>query len=268
MMNHGQKTNGELMTTAKVNLITSSANPIYKQWKTLLSSKGLKKEGLFILSGRKLILEFIKDPVCPMVAEIIAPGGKSVTSAQKKYELSKELFEELDELGTHFNLLILEQPQFKIWNAESDVKGLEILCPIGDPSNLGAFIRSGLAFGSQRIILLKESAHPFLPKVIKASAGAVLYAPLYSGPSIENLNPKGLVALSGRGQSILNFKWPKNCRLLVGEEGPGLGDLDCETKIKIPTSNVESLNAVVATSIALFHFRLQHANIESAKSNF
>lgn len=238
--------------------ITSESNTLFKVWRSLLTNKGLKKEGLFLLSGRKLVTEFLREPICPMQAELVREGRDPVSSARKKFTLKAELFDELDELGTDYNILVLEQPKFKVWDDHSPIKGLEILCPLGDPGNLGAFIRSGVGFGANKIILLKESANPFLPKVIKASAGAILQAPLFLGPAISSLAPNGLIALSGRGSSIHDFKWPKNVRLLVGEEGPGLGDLDCETKIKIPTQQIESLNAMVATSIALFHYRQQH----------
>ena len=44
----------------------------------------------------------------------------------------------------------------------------------------------------------------------------------------------------------------KNLRLLVGEEGPGIPRGEGLGTIAIPTEGVESLNATVAASIALY----------------
>ena len=50
----------------------------------------------------------------------------------------------------------------------------------------------------------------------------------------------------------MNLVWPKQGLLLVGEEGPGFSASEFPTRIRIPTTGVESLNVVVAASIALF----------------
>lgn len=245
--------------------ITSGSNENFKTWKSLLSSKGIKKEKLFILSGEKLVREFLKNQTFKIHAELITKKLSPLVtslSSNSVFELSSELFNELDELGTHFNLLILELSEIPHWSPEKPFKGIEILCPLGDPSNVGALARSAEAFKAT-FILTEEAAFPFLPKALKASAGSVLRVPLLKGPSLKSLDQivlKTCVALDLIGTSILEFKWPDNIRLIVGEEGPGIQNSlswPVQYKIKIPTENVESLNAVVATSIALFHYQSQ-----------
>ena len=55
------------------------------------------------------------------------------------------------------------------------------------------------------------------------------------------------------------FQWPKDVRLLVGEEGPGLPPFSFGKRLAIPmTESVESLNAVAAASMALYAYRVQH----------
>ena len=127
---------------------------------------------------------------------------------------------------------------------------------MGDPLNLGAILRSAEAFGASRVILLEEAANPFLPKAIKASAGSSLRIAMEKGPSLGALSGE-FIALDLEGTSLPDFRWPANPRLLVGEEGPGLRGLSsavCLQKISIPVHGVESLNAGVATSIALYSF--------------
>jgi TrmH family RNA methyltransferase len=234
--------------------IESPQNDTYKKLLSLTTSKGLKKEGLFLLSGEKLIREFLKKPNMPLVHEIMGPHAQPVqTDVSKQLQFSAELFAELDVLGTHFNILVLEQPAIAaIDMALHQPHGIEVVIPIGDPGNLGALLRSCEAFGVQHVILTQESAHPFLPKSVKASAGSVLRLSLSRGPALAEF-PTNCIALDMDGAVINDFIWPKSGLLVVGEEGPGLsnGKSRFTKHIRIPTQGVESLNVVVAASIAL-----------------
>jgi TrmH family RNA methyltransferase len=137
-------------------------------------------------------------------------------------------------------------------------QGIDVVMTLGDPGNLGALIRSCEAFAVPRIILTKEAAHPFLPKTVKASAGSVLRLPITYGPTLSEF-PASCIALDTEGVSIDDFTWPKNGLLIIGEEGQGFGKGDSsgrktfEKRVRIPTKSVESLNVVVAASIALAH---------------
>jgi RNA methyltransferase, TrmH family len=231
--------------------ISSSTNPQFKKWKSLLASKGIKSGGLFILSGEKLIKEFLKKPNLEIEAELTTKNQQPLTKA-KHYILEKNLFNELDEIGTGHNLLILKTPKLKSWNENSKAQ-LSVFLPLGDPTNLGAALRSCEAFGVSEVILLKESANPFLPKAIKASSGSILRVNLFTASEL----PKDLIVLDMQGTALADFSWPKSAKLLVGEEGPGVKNIKAETKIMIPTQGVESLNATVALSVALYAWRMK-----------
>ena len=123
--------------------------------------------------------------------------------------------------------------------------------PLGDPSNLGALIRSAEAFGVSKVVLLEEAAHPFHPKAMRAASGATLRIPLYRGPALKDLKVE-MIALDLQGENIYEFQWPADFRFLVGEEGPGLAAAEVPRRVSIPMQkNAESLNAVVAASVAL-----------------
>ena len=235
-------------------MIKSARNETFKKLLSLTSSKGLKEEGLFLLCGEKLIREFLKKPHLKIAYEILAPGHTPLAAKAQTVQLASTLFDQIDVLGTHFNILALEQPAMPVLTV-ADIKsykprGIELVAPLGDPGNLGALIRSCEAFGVPRVILSREAAHPFLPKAVKASAGSVLRVPLARGPALGDF-PPSCIALDPCGASIDDFTWPKNALLLVGEEGPGFEANKCLTRLRIPTTGVESLNVVVAASIAL-----------------
>lgn len=241
--------------------ISSSANEVFKAWKSLDTSKGIRKAGIFFLMGEKLIQEFAADKVLqkrfPVQAEIVMEDLRplGLAPAKSTFKLAKGLFNEIDFIGTHYNLLLLALPEIPSFDKTSPPEGLELICPLGDPGNLGAVIRSALAFNARQVILTEEAAFPFSPKVLKASAGAVLHMPLTRGGNLSSFAGSDIYALDMVGSDIAQFQWPKNLRLLVGEEGSGLKDIKGLMKLKINTGSVESLNATVAASIALFSFR-------------
>jgi tRNA G18 (ribose-2'-O)-methylase SpoU len=131
-----------------------------------------------------------------------------------------------------------------------------VLVPFQDPENVGALIRSAVAFQADHVVLLAECAHPFHPKALRASGGAVLGAPLLQGPALAAL-PDSLpvIPLSGEGADIAGFRFPAQGALLPGMEGPGLPAAWRERGVSIPIAGVESLNASVAAGIALYLWR-------------
>jgi TrmH family RNA methyltransferase len=235
-------------------IIESAQNDTFKKLLSLTSSKGLKEEGLFLFSGEKLIREFLKQPNLQIAYELLAPGQSPIAPDAVTVQLAPTLFAQLDVLGTHFNILVLEQPVLSVLSAADlstyTPSGIEVVAPIGDPGNLGALIRSCEAFAVPRVILSREAANPFLPKSVKASAGSILRVPLARGPALSEF-PPNCIALDLQGTSINDYIWPSHGLLLLGEEGPGFSAGTFSTRIRIPTSGVESLNVVVAASIAL-----------------
>jgi tRNA G18 (ribose-2'-O)-methylase SpoU len=63
-----------------------------------------------------------------------------------------------------------------------------------------------------------------------------------------------MVTLSPDGTDISGYSFPKSFYLVPGMEGPGLPDhLESPQALRIPMeNNVESINAALATGIALY----------------
>lgn len=239
--------------------ITSRQNPEFKRLRHLLSGAGIRKEGRAIVSGKKLV-----DEVLRLYPERAAAWVTSGTRGPEPpvprlvhLPLAPDLFGELDVFGTHAPLLVVTPPTPPPWDPAAGLPpGRSVLVPFQDPENVGAVIRSAVAFEADHVVLLAECAHPFHPKALRASGGAVLGAPLLQGPSLSALDP-GLpvIPLSGRGADITRFHFPAEGALLVGMEGPGLPPPWRERAVSIPVAGVESLNAAVAAAIALYLWR-------------
>jgi TrmH family RNA methyltransferase len=240
-----------------MNEISSSHNPKYRRWLSLLEAKGIRKEKCALVSGEKLVTELLEQ--APHIVEdiILTPKATLEFEGPRMYRLGTgALFKELDVVGTKYPLAVVRTPEIEIWDPSSKPRGLELIVAMSDPSNLGAILRSAEAFGATRVILSKESSSPFLPKAMKASGLASLRVPLASAGVLAELPLNNGYALDMDGVSLNEFKWPKDLYLVLGEEGRGVPDSLALKRIKIPIgAATESLNATVAGSIALYSYR-------------
>ncbi len=240
-------------------VVESPQNPQFKLWESALDGRGLKKNGTFLLAGLKTVPEALRqfperferllftDPAA-IAGWILPPGIEPV-------QLAPALFRTLDASGTGFPLLVGKVPPMPAIALDRPPQGLELLCALGDPSNLGALLRSAAAFGASRVVLLEGAAHPFHPKCLRAASNAQFTLTLLRGPRWTEVNGAAgpLYALDGGGEDLTRFAWPADMRLILGEEGQGI-PADCPAaRLSVPTSGaVESLNATVAASVALF----------------
>ncbi len=244
-------------------MISSKTNPQFKRWCSLLETSGIKEYNQFLVFGEKVVNEVLK--TTQSIDEIIVPKGFQVPKHFLKYpntEIEKILFSEIDLFKTKYPILVCKALSIKDWNPSLPPQGLELICPVGDPRNLGAIVRSAVAFDVSKIILLKNAANPMLPQAVRASSGGIFQMEFCRGPLLKDLeDTSDLMALDFGGVSVPKVRWPKNLRLVVGEEGPGLRDRKFRQTAYIPiSSKIESLNAAMATSIALFCYFSQNQN--------
>ncbi|HYH22704.1 MAG TPA: RNA methyltransferase [Azospirillum sp.] len=247
------------MTRLPPRLIESPQNPQFKLWESLLESRGLKKQGRFLLAGLKTVPEALaRHPArftTVLVTDPAQVAGWALPPGVEPVQLAPALFRRLDVSGTDFPLLVGTVPDLPMVDLARPPEGLELVCALGDPSNLGALLRSAAAFGARRVILLEESAHPYHPKCLRAASNAQFELTLLKGPRWPALAHAAgpLFALDAGGEDLSGLDWPRDLRLVLGEEGQGVpADLPAR-RLSIPTTGaVESLNATVAASLALF----------------
>lgn len=140
---------------------------------------------------------------------------------------------------------------------------LVLLDQISDPHNVGAIIRSAISFGAKKIIFCEHNAPKENATIIKSSAGTIESSELYMVTNFNNLMEKlkkinyWCIGLDGYAtHKISEISEYKNVALIIGSEGNGMRDLvkkNCDILAKIDIDkDVESLNASVAASIALY----------------
>lgn len=239
--------------------IDSPQNPRYRTWLSLLDGRGIRKARMFLLAGLKTVPEalarwpgrfteiLVDDPA--RVDDWVIPAGVQTVV------LAKPLFRELDVSGTHAPILVGTVPEMARADLFAPPRGLELVCALSDPNNLGALLRSAASFGVARVILLEEAANPFHPRATRAASNAMFELDLARGPRFADLGDMAgpVFALDAGGEDLSRLDWPADLRLILGEEGQGVpASLDAR-RLTIPTTgSVESLNATVAASIALY----------------
>lgn len=171
--------------------------------------------------------------------------GIAIECSRLKIKNQFELLEELHNLEKNQlpNLLLLDQ--------------------LSDPQNIGAIIRSAVSFGITKIIFCEHNAPKESATMARASVGTIEMADLIIVTNFSNLIEKlkkigyWCVGLDGNSKHLISeIKNYDSVALIVGSEGTGIRDLvkkNCDILAKIIIDeNVESLNASVATSIALY----------------
>lgn len=249
--------------------ISSAQNAKYKTWDSLLTNKGRKKEGLFLLSGEKVLADFVTEKINARfpIKSILVPknfSGDKLAILKKKWNLESPnlyftldslLFKELDAAGTDFPLFVCERAKDVTVDQLKKPEGLELVLPLTDPANMGALCRTALSFNVSTVILTPGACDPFHPKALRASSGGTLklsFVYLSANDFKPNEDDFGLDL---DGTNIYDFAWPKNLRMWLGEEGQGLKHSFLpKNKIYIPIKGMESLNATVAGSIAIFSY--------------
>ena len=146
-----------------------------------------------------------------------------------------------------------------------------ILDSIQDPRNLGACLRSALAYEFDAVLINKDGSAPINEYVFKTSVGAILNLNIFyvanlsrSISSLKEIN-YWVLGLDSNGEgSIFSEKFSPKTAVVLGSEGSGIRRLikeNCDHLIKIPISKkLESLNISVAAGITMYEIKKQHIN--------
>lgn len=255
--------------------ITSKTNPAFRRFLELHTSKGLRKLNEALVFGLRVGQEIATDFPEQVLGWVVAEGMEGTTKGSLRDArphrlpavtcLALALFEELDLFGIGEPILHIKTPVIeRIEKPVSPARGVALVIPFQSPDNVGAMIRTAAALGVTQVLLTEEAAHPFHPKSARAAAGAMMRVPMVRLPSLSEIAFPWAhtVGLTAGGRDLRQFSWPAAGILVPGLEGPGLPEqIRAKAQIvSIPmTAGVESLNGMVAASIALFSWQTAQA---------
>lgn len=227
-------------------MIKSRQNDLFKKYISLNQKKNIKKHNEYLVSGKNVVAELIEKNTD--LLSIRTNEQSPISNTELIF--SNELFQEIDQFGTHFPILCLPLPPIQPWDFSQKLKQHTLLLPTDKPDNLGAILRSACAFNISNIVLLAEACFPFLPKSIRASSGAFKHLKFYRGPSIHKIECSPLYAMDIHGEDIQHISIQQPSYFLFGEESKGIPAHSKAQRLTIPISqNIESLNVSAAAAI-------------------
>ncbi len=234
------------------------------------------KERLFLLEGARAVQQVIANQEIRIRALFFdedqqyweQPDWEKVADQLEVATLPQDLFMEVSDTDSPQGVLALcEMPSEATAEELAEKSGLIVaLDGLQDPGNLGTIIRTAGWFGISGIISGKGTVDMFHPKVVRGTAGATGTIPFMNGElsgvfdTLEQHNWHiYLLDAGAESKALHEISSIKKGVIVVGNEGHGIGDelmMPNRSSVRIPSpvgqENVESLNAAIAASIALY----------------
>lgn len=253
-------------------MITAASNSRIKRLVSLQrKAKARKEEGVFVAEGTKMFLEapderirevyvsesFLRD--CPCRERLMRTGYEVVEDS---------LFSRISDTCTPQGILcVVKQLRYDIRQMRETDFWL-VLENIQDPGNLGTMLRTAEGAGVGGVIMSRDTADIYNPKVIRSTMGSVYRVPfLYVGnleEALRKLAEEGVHLYAAHLQGEHNYTqedYRQKTAFLIGNEGNGLREETlrlAQTYIRIPMAGrVESLNAAVAAAILMYEAAAQ-----------
>ncbi len=234
------------------------------------------------IAGRNSVVEALRARM-PVIAVYVAEGAERDARLRETFSLTSELGVsvmevprvELDRMtgGAVHQGLAARVPAYEYAHPDdflalAEERGekplIVALDSVTDPRNLGAVVRSASGFGAHGVLIPERRAAGMTPSAWKTSAGAAARIPVAQAVNLV----RQLKAYQAAGCMVIGLAADGEVALpdldladgplviVVGSEGDGLGRLvseTCDQLVSVPmSSSLESLNAGVAASIALY----------------
>ncbi len=138
-----------------------------------------------------------------------------------------------------------------------------VLETLQDPGNLGTILRAGEGAGVTGVIMNRETADIYNPKVIRSTMGSIYRVPFFYTDdlkgTVERIKAAGVRLYAAHLKGENNYDkadYTGSTGFMIGNEALGLKDETAalaDSYVKIPMAGqVESLNAAVAASVLMF----------------
>ena len=246
-----------------VETLISDQNPLLKEVRRLGKTGTASPDRLILAEGPRLLDEALRSGVeiravilAESVPEVAGPAG---FGGARLVRVPDALFDKLASTEAPQGVLALVRaPEWTQQDLLTGTPLVVVLDGIQEPGNAGAILRTAEAFAATGAVFLKGTVSPYNPKALRASAGSIFRLPLV----LAGVIPPGLAVYAADARAALplseaNLREP--CAIVIGGEGGGVtpGIAAQSIPVRIPTANVESLNAAVAAGILLYEARRQ-----------
>lgn len=242
----------------KPRIISSVQNDEIKEVIKLRDPKERRKQKRFIVEGLRTITTFLEAGHKPSVCYVLEDMVNTLPSSMPAVVtiVNESVINRISLSTTPSGLLAI----FPIPKSPSlDELGAGIvLANITDPGNMGTLIRTCAAMGKKSVVVI-EGVDVWSPKVVQATAGTLAYVTVFHWTWQDLIHHKknlSLQALVVDGGEALSKDIGNNSLFVIGNEAHGIPEEwvnQCDKRVTLSMpSSVESLNAAVAGSIAMY----------------
>lgn len=252
-------------------VITSRDNEQIKKIRKLKDKKYRDEMGLYVVEGIKTVNEAIAENADIQTIVICDDSNEQEELKQKMlYTVSRfdilyvneSVFEAISHVMHPQGILAVIKKKEKAEEIKLDEDVIVILDDIQDPGNLGTIIRTVDSCGLSQIIISKDTADPYSPKVVRSTMSGIFRVNIVESQEltetikeIKNNGYKIIATTLNTNKTIYDIPYKKTA-IVIGNEANGISKNVLELadeKVKIPMlGKTESLNAAVATGIVLY----------------
>ena len=197
-------------------VITSTSNEQIKKLIQLKEkSKVRKTTGTFTVEGKKMFVEIpAEDLVSVYVSETFLKENGELVKDKKYQIVSDQVFKKISDTVTPQGIVaVVKQKSYSIdyiiEKRNKEKSCIVVLDRLQDPGNMGTIVRTGEAAGISGIIMSKDSADIYNPKVIRSTMGSIFRVPFSIvddlAAAVDTLKDNGITTLKGRA---LQFRKP------------------------------------------------------------
>jgi TrmH family RNA methyltransferase len=226
--------------------ITSPHNEALKEVRKLAGRRWRDKLGEFVAEGEDLLAAADAAGFQPLARYVAAESGLD------GIEVAPHVLAQVSQLGSGTRALAVYAQR---WAPAPAGPRCLALWGVNDPGNVGAALRSALAFGASAVALGPGSADPFGPKAVRASMGAIFSVPVTRVRDVSELPGRRVALVPRAGVPLPELDLAGDVSLVVGAERTGLPDAvaaACDELAHIPIAAADSLNAAMAATVALY----------------
>lgn len=251
--------------------ITSKDNKIFRHALSLKTKKYRDRYGEYLIEGPNLLKEALKEEI-DVEAVFVRPEMTDEEAGiieegpeldRKTFILSNRLFDELKDTETSQGIVTVVRKRQDPSPKGRPGGNYVVLDRLQDPGNIGTILRTADAAGFDLAVLMKGTADPFSPKVVRSATGSLFRLPMVFVKDAEELAElvhsagKRLIATAMDAEkAYYDCDLEKDAAIIIGNEGNGISPelmMRADEKIMIPMAgNTESLNAAVAAGILMY----------------
>lgn len=261
--------------------VTDFELPALRWYRTLSRSGQHFKEGVFVAEGEKVVPRLLHSP-------------HEVVSILVSEAWFRRLEQDLSRRPERVEVFLIEKPEMERLTGrtcyqpvkavakvpkEPSIPSLLAECSqprllvglegLSNADNVGALVRSCVAFGVKGFLVDQSAAHPYLRRAVHAGMGTVFFVPVVAGcrltEVIPQLQSEGVRCLAAHpatdGRSLSQISLPAELCVIFGSEGYGISQAvleRCDCAAAVPMANgVDSLNVASASAVFLYEVQRQ-----------